>query len=619
MANRYTQVTPSAYTPLTLEEIAMVPAMKRKQHDEILAKQELIRAGLAKTDPYSKHFDEAVGLKRGIEGDMDTMATQLSEQGINQDMIGKTIALNRQYQDLVSPTGKLGQINAEKINIAKINEDYDKLAKEKGWSQVEADYWKGEALKEYNDLSKSPIWDEKTGRLTTYTGPRDIANKVDYSKKMHDYASQAKMSTTEFAQAAQQLAKDEATGQSAVMGHSYSKKWGDNTARVLDAYKTMKMEMSDPTSEVYKSMQYERRDPNSLLSQLGSQSNIYLQTQSSQETGDTINPFGDATAKKSDEMLPEGVFDPDSTQTLENLVKESDYTGIGQVRDTGTLYPEMKKGENAITYLAKKKKEMGVRTYKDVLDPSVHAQFEKAVNILVSKGKLPKGTDPMKITEAQASTISSYMKENSKTFTIGNDIIRPDIAASSDLFMGELVGKDANQRNALMDKDLDSYKRDVINPETNKPFTRDEWKSFRADGGKVVYDGYDSPINFRGYHFGNAIEQEVMAHKVILYDKNNQPLGESAVTRTPQEMKTKEFKSSYNITHSYRNAIKNPGKWMTTVNTKSGGDVRDTKGISVKYNNDGTMSLKKGTSVMENITPQQFAKIMYNEMIGVQK
>jgi hypothetical protein len=116
--NRYTDLTTSSFNPFSLEELALVPSYKRKQHDEILAKQELISAGLAKVDPLDPHFKEAMRLKQGIEGKIDETAAELANRGINNDMIGKTMALNRQYQDLVSPTGRIGKINNAKIEYA---------------------------------------------------------------------------------------------------------------------------------------------------------------------------------------------------------------------------------------------------------------------------------------------------------------------------------------------------------------------------------------------------------------------------------------------------------------------------------------------------------------------
>lgn len=322
MANRYSNLTPSAYTPLTLEEIAMVPAMKRKQHDQVLSQQELIRSGLAKVDPYSKHFDEALRLKNEMESKIDATATELSQNGINNDMIGKTIGLNREFQDLVSPTGKLGQINAEKQNILKLNEDYDKLGKEKNWSQETLDYWKNKALKEYNE---SPIYNDK-GRLNTYTGPQGIANKIDYAKAMDAYAGNAKLSTNEFAQAAQQLSQDEASGQDIVKGSSISKKYGSNYKAVLDAYNTMKREMSDPTSEIYKSIKYEGRNPQELLKTMASQSNIYKQKVSEIDRKSTIDPYNPTKAEGDGEGLGSGTIISNDSTLQSNTAEHATYT-----------------------------------------------------------------------------------------------------------------------------------------------------------------------------------------------------------------------------------------------------------------------------------------------------
>jgi len=152
--NRYSEISPSAYSPMTFEEIAMVPLMKRKQHDDVLAKQELIRSGLAKVDPLKEHLEEALRLKQGIESQMDNTALELSKNGINNDMIGKTIALNRQYQDLVSPTGRLGQINTAKTIFNKEKEDFIKYAEsQKIGKEVAEQRWK-EKTSDYTGFDK---------------------------------------------------------------------------------------------------------------------------------------------------------------------------------------------------------------------------------------------------------------------------------------------------------------------------------------------------------------------------------------------------------------------------------------------------------------------------------
>jgi hypothetical protein len=160
MSNRYDDITVSGYTPQTMQELAFVPMMKREKHDKLLAENELIRAGIAKVDPLKFHYDTALELKKGIESELDNTATELSKHGINNDMIGKTIALNRKYQDLVSPMGEFGKINAAKAIFNKEHDDYIKNATEV--SKIGKD----QAEKNWNNYVENNYTGFKDGKIT---------------------------------------------------------------------------------------------------------------------------------------------------------------------------------------------------------------------------------------------------------------------------------------------------------------------------------------------------------------------------------------------------------------------------------------------------------------------
>jgi len=385
--NRFTDITPSVYTPQSLEELAFVPLLKRKKHDEVLAQQELVRAGLAKVDPYDKHFDEAVRLKQDIESNIDKTALQLSQTGINNDMIGKTIALNRQYQDLVAPTGKLGQINAEKQNILKLNDEYDKLGEKNGWSQETTDYWKNKALAEYNS---KPIYDE-SGRILKYNGAKDQANKVDYTKYLHDLASSAKMSTEEFSKGIAGVGTD-VNGYHTIVRNSTGFKRGDNYDQVEAAYKTLERELNDPTSEVSKSMRYERRDPNSLLQTLNTQKGIYKQSMSASESDMSINPFGSGPDDSGiEEVSSEGVVSDtkevgavaEEYNVLDNIGKPVG-SKIKYVKSNNFNPVDAGSGDIATTIESGKTN----FSYKDIKDPLTRARYKTIYDGLIDRGVL---------------------------------------------------------------------------------------------------------------------------------------------------------------------------------------------------------------------------------------
>jgi hypothetical protein len=587
MANRFDKAYVSAYNPLSMEELAMAPMIKRKQHDDTLAKQELIRSGLAKVDPYSKHFDEAITLKNQLEGQMDATAQELATEGINNNMIGKTLALNREFQDLTAPTGKLGQINAEKQNILKINEEYDKLGKEKNWGQETTNYWKQKALDEYN---ATPIYDDNN-RILKYSGPQGVANKVDYNKWLDDLASKAKMSTSEFANAVTQLGKDEASGYNVATKNSFSRKLGDNYAAVKAAYDTLKLTMNDPTSEVYKSMQYERRDPKALLDILNTQQNVYKQSMDATERGNDLNPFGDGSGAP-DTTMPSGTFDPDSQKTID---LSTDLGNIDKIN--GKYWSD--KDENDYKWGQNQSMEKtGVHTYKTVFrdNPILEKIYENTYQKLVKNKKL--STKDGINSEKAKSLIKFYMNNNvPKTITTGNDVIRPDISPNGQLFMGELAGKSPADRDATLTQDIRGDEdnpafRTMLDSKTLEPVEL-------GDGERIQYVGYDSPINVRNYKFGNKYEQNVMAHKAQVLDKNGNFVRNVTISRTPQETKAPEFKKGYEINQIYRNALINFGEWVQPTGTYSGSSR--VKQFKVRYNADGTFQLKFGSKESEKM------------------
>ena len=173
--------------------------------------------------------------------------------------------------------------------------------------------------------------------------------------------------------------------------------------------------------------------------------------------------------------------------------------------------------------------------------------------------------------------------------------------------MGSLSNKDANSRNATIQQDLEYGIRKITDPITGKPMKPSEFKS---KGYKVEYVGYDSPINFRGSNFEDP-KQDVMAHRVIVRDKDGNIVGNgnAAVSRTETEKQMPEFKSSSAITFSYRNAVLADGEYVDFgTKDSSPGQL---KGMKIKYNSDGTITVKVGSKESDPMTTEEFAANVY--------
>jgi len=531
--NRYTDLSVSAYNPMSMEELAVAPMMKRKQHDDILAKQELFRSGLAKVDPYDKHFDEAVKLKKEMESQLDNTSLELSKTGVNNDMIGKTISLNRQYQDLISPTGKLGQINAEKQNILKINEEYDKYGQQKGWSEAETNYWKDKALKDYN---ASSVYDDK-GRVLKYSGPKEIANKIDYNKRLHELATSAGMTTKEFKEGLPLAIGQDESGYF-TQGHKM-KGWaeGSNNPQVIAAYNTLIKELNDPTSELRKSADYERRDLTSLQGILDTQSDVYLKNSRSDESDYTESHFGSGPGSSPE--APYGDIYGEDYNTQEVGGANQDYSQIERIGQTTNTKVGDVEGDNFSPVdvegnaVSTEIKQGGKKfSSNDIKDPRQKALYNSVWNQMTNEGMVGADGKRLRITAdskklgkdhpANAKAVLKMLKEM-PAITLTSKIVTTDTVLNNSGFSSS-IGKTADERDKTMRKQLkltNTGARKLLDPETGKVISFEEAKEkYNLKGpDNVNYHGYVSPLNWEENSF-NGTNSKASPHIITAEDEN---------------------------------------------------------------------------------------------------
>jgi hypothetical protein len=603
--NRFTNLTPSTYNPMTLQEIMMTPLAMRKKHDDLLAQQELIRSGLAKTDPYDNHFEEAVQLKKEIESQMDNLASNLSSNGFNNDAVSKTIALNRRYNDLISPTGKLGQINQHKIDLQNTYKNYIDDAVKMGNSQDVAELWAKEALQKH---MTEPGWDEN-GRINKFKIDKAPVKYQDVRAIVNDLASKAGFDETSKGWAMDNIAIDTSTGMSYVKGESGKKLKGSNYVALNNLVNYMNNEVLRKDSDIHKVLDYTRQDINSVLQSIKNQSEIYKSSKDHYENGMDISnlnmPDGNGS-NNNDNNIPTGITDPESQRVINENKEEYDYSKIGT--STPVILPKEPTPEQIKEAYGKSK-----QTYKDIIkDPIERKLYENTYYKLIKAGKIHKNrsmNDPL-----AAKAIQTYMNNHIPSIRIGNSVIRIDSEPNAEMFAGTLNSKDANQRNANAQLELEGGFRNIIDPTTGEKM---DVKEFRDKGYKVEYIGYDSPINFRGYNFGDNLNENVMAHKVILKDSDGKVIGTTAMSRTKEEKEMPQFKASYIINNSYKNAVLNTNEW-TPIGPYSG--LKDEnqnkfKGYKMKYNEEGTIDIKdpKGNMIISNAAPDSLKSFVYNK------
>lgn len=168
--NRFDNGSVSAYTPQSLQELAFTPLIKRQQHDEI--SKSLAKLNAIVVDPLSKHRDEAIKLKQDFEKKLENLSGELASKGI--DGLGKEAfyKLQKERNDLIAPTGRIGQINDAKIDYNKQKEDFIKNAEQQKIGRDRA----------------LQLWNEKTKDYSGYDNNRNILNITPQGVAAHqDY------------------------------------------------------------------------------------------------------------------------------------------------------------------------------------------------------------------------------------------------------------------------------------------------------------------------------------------------------------------------------------------------------------------------------------------------
>ena len=113
MSNRFDSGSVSAYTPQSFQELSFTPMMKRAQHDEMSKNIAALDAIAA--DPLNEHRDEALKLKQEFESKLGNISGELASKGIDGIVRENFYRLKKEHDDLIAPTGRIGEINAAKI------------------------------------------------------------------------------------------------------------------------------------------------------------------------------------------------------------------------------------------------------------------------------------------------------------------------------------------------------------------------------------------------------------------------------------------------------------------------------------------------------------------------
>ncbi len=315
MANRFDNGSISAYRPQSFQELAFVPLMKRKQHDEL--ESAYINAKV-NTDPLDVHREEALRLKNDIEGKVSSLSEQLANNGITPESKSSFLKFNKEYQDLISPTGRIGQINNAKKVYAEEFKDYlEDATKNKGFSREDALYnWQTQHVPKYTGYNDA----KEIKNIDSYGAPKRLILQEDLKtvKSLLGENTQTIMKNNGFNFGAGPngsiIIKD---GKGRVVETT-------NYPQLKDAQDYLNSRWIQPTGEGTISSRFERQDPNRIIDEINNGLGM-MKSYKLDDTRETDYSIQGYSAKEKD-VDPTGVIISNDSTLTSDAVSQSGYT-----------------------------------------------------------------------------------------------------------------------------------------------------------------------------------------------------------------------------------------------------------------------------------------------------
>lgn len=247
--NRFDNGSVSAYTPMTMQEIMMVPLAMREQHNKTQSAIDLQNAELDKINALPVHTEEAVARKNELLKSINALSSDLANKGFSNDMTTNLIKLNRQVKDEFSPQGRLGQINNAYSTYFKNLEDFKKSNEDKKWSQQEFDL-------NWNKHKQNYLGYDEKGNITNID-PLSAPEKVTIENKWKELSAiigDSKIATDILTGNADLVSGP--NGSLVTVTTKDGEKLSYNNPQVVAALNQIHGELNDPTSDLSKSRIY---------------------------------------------------------------------------------------------------------------------------------------------------------------------------------------------------------------------------------------------------------------------------------------------------------------------------------------------------------------------------
>lgn len=560
MANRYSDYSVSAYKPRSTQELMAFPLMKRKLHDDANEKLQTYLGELNKINPLDKHYNEAQQIKSDLTKQIDEQASQLSKEGFNNNTTSQIFKTNRNIQDMYSPTGKVGQINAAKIGYDTASAEYLKSATQLGHSPevVQAN------LKAIQDqYNNSPIYDNK-GKVTQFAINQLPPKYVDHVARAREFFKDAGITANEIDNLSSRLV-EKGDGSGYVLSQGAKSANSSNEKQLQAAVNFLNSEIANPNSEVGKSLKYGFKSPQEAIEDIKRLSPIYKKNSSERGSTSQISNLFDApkAAKSANDTLDlVGVNLGEGTTNTKNTELAARIKGGGGLGVTGYTKEERdQQGPfNAPLFKVDNKSKATI-----INDP----YYKDIVNGL--NRNLPNNKKLSRGSQEEMNAVNSYLDKH-KDLTIQNRYVDPFSSQTGLLFANKNLPKD---KNAAAQNLLDKVRigASVMVDAQGNEIAPSDIKKFN-------YNGDMTPeSNVKVFKNPNM---NIIPHAGTITNAKGEVVP-VYISRNSDDFKTPQYKGAKDI-NGIKNIILTSPDIYHHVKNVSGFKNHDMKDVEVKYN-----------------------------------
>ena len=579
--NRYSQVTTSEFNPLSFQEIMAAPLAMRQKHDNSIAAVEALRI---QANPLDKHLSRALEIKNQMDAEIAKNVDILNKEGYNPTTFQNIIKLNRQYQDMISPTGEIGIINAAKIAEAKAKEDFMKNADKSFGQDVLEQRWL-EHRQKYADINGR----DKDGKIINIdnlgspkyvdldTGIKDVLSTLGSTTREKLLNSGVHFQNTDYGPVM-------VNAQGSVVTET-------NDKQLNDALNALKTRFINKTGEGRISRDFEGRTVDEDLAYINSRisaANVYKQNKDYKTNYDMISTGGGS----GDGSNPQGggVFGEDYN-TKEVGGKNQDYSDLEKIGksfgNTGSVGSSYSMGTDTS---GGPKQKSGKFTSADIKDPRQKALYEKVFkNATTGKGIMLDGKlvhlskDMQKFGKDDprvAAQILRSIKQN-PAITLTSKLLTTNQVLNDQGFVAGL-GTTADDVDKNIRRQLqmtNNEGRKLIDPKTGKTVTFNEIADeYGVESiNDVNYQGQISAHNWEEDHDKLGSNSRFSPHVVTIKTKDGWKTFKT--TRLSGDNIGGNPARQNDLTKNYRNATVNYGDFVDFESSSN-----NLKGIKVKYN-----------------------------------